>query len=82
MHGIGKIPDIFAHRGISHAVKAHGIDGLFDATLRTLTNCADRGLVFTNFVDVPPEALSIGQKVKVKFQPTENGPPVPVFVPV
>ena len=38
--------------------------------------------VFTNFVDVPPEALSIGQKVKVKFQPTENGPPVPVFVPV
>ena len=38
--------------------------------------------VFTNFVDVAPEALSIGQKVKVKFQPTENGPPVPVFVPV
>lgn len=38
--------------------------------------------VLTNFVDVPADGLSIGQKVKVKFQPTENGPPVPVFVPV
>lgn len=38
--------------------------------------------VLTNFVDVAPDGLSIGQKVKVKFQPTENGPPVPVFVPV
>lgn len=55
VHGIGKIPDIFTHRGISHAVEAHGIDGLFDATLRTLTNCADRGLVFTNFVDFDSE---------------------------
>lgn len=55
VHGIGKIPDIFAHSGISHEVQAHGIDGLFDATLRTLTNCADRGLVFTNFVDFDSE---------------------------
>ena len=38
--------------------------------------------VLTNFVDVAPDGLSIGQKVKVKFQPTENGPPVPVFSPV
>lgn len=38
--------------------------------------------VLTNFVDVAPDGLSIGQKVKVKFQPTENGPPVPVFVPL
>jgi uncharacterized OB-fold protein len=38
--------------------------------------------VFTNFLGVEPEALSIGKKVKVQFQPTENGPPVPVFVPV
>ena len=37
--------------------------------------------VLTNFVDVAPDGLSIGQKVKVKFQPTENGPPVPVFAP-
>ena len=55
VHGIGKIPDIFARNGISHEVKAHGIDGLFDATLNTLTRCADNGLVFTNFVDFDSE---------------------------
>lgn len=55
VHGIGKIPDIFAHHGISHEVKAHGIDGLFDATLDTLAQCGDRGLVFTNFVDFDSE---------------------------
>lgn len=55
VHGIGKIPDIFARNGISHEVKAHGIDGLFDATLNTLTQCADNGLVFTNFVDFDSE---------------------------
>lgn len=38
--------------------------------------------VLTNFVDVPPDGLSIGQKVKVRFQETEGGPPVPVFAPV
>ena len=42
----------------------------------------DEGVsLMTNFLDVPPDGLSIGMKVKVKFQPTENGPPVPVFVP-
>jgi uncharacterized OB-fold protein len=38
--------------------------------------------VLTNFVDVAPDGLSIGQKVKVRFEPTEGGPPVPVFAPV
>jgi uncharacterized OB-fold protein len=38
--------------------------------------------VLTNFVDATPDGLSIGMKVKVKFQPTEGGPPVPVFAPV
>jgi len=38
--------------------------------------------VLTNFVDVAPDGLKIGMKVKVKFQPTQGGPPVPVFVPV
>jgi uncharacterized OB-fold protein len=37
--------------------------------------------VLTNLVDVDPKTLAIGQKVKVKFQPTEGGPPVPVFAP-
>jgi hypothetical protein len=38
--------------------------------------------VLTNFVDCDPGTLAIGQKVKVRFQPTEGGPPVPVFAPV
>ena len=38
--------------------------------------------VLTNFVDVAPDGLSIGMRVKVKFQETEGGgPPVPVFAP-
>jgi uncharacterized OB-fold protein len=42
----------------------------------------DEGLrVLTNFVDCELHALAIGQRVRVKFQPTENGPPVPVYVP-
>ncbi|MET0272805.1 MAG: Zn-ribbon domain-containing OB-fold protein [Phenylobacterium sp.] len=38
--------------------------------------------VLTNFVDVAPEDLKIGMRVKVKFQPTEGGPPAPVFAPI
>ena len=38
--------------------------------------------MLTNFVDCDFDALEIGQKVKVKFQETEGGPPVPVFSPV
>jgi hypothetical protein len=38
--------------------------------------------VLTNFVDCDLGALAIGQKVKVRFQSTEGGPPVPVFSPV
>ena len=37
--------------------------------------------MMTNFVDVAADGLKIGMKVKVKFQPTESGPPVPVFTP-
>ena len=37
--------------------------------------------VLTNFVGVAPGGLSIGMKVKVRFQDTEGGPPVPVFAP-
>jgi uncharacterized OB-fold protein len=38
--------------------------------------------MMTNFVDCDLSKLEIGQKVKLKFQPTEGGPPVPVFSPV
>lgn len=48
---IGKTADIFAHQGISLTIKAHGIPGLFDATLNALGSAPDRSLIFTNFVD-------------------------------
>jgi phosphopentomutase len=49
--GIGKIPDIFAHRGISREIHAHGNDALFDATLEAFATAQDRSIVFANFVD-------------------------------
>jgi phosphopentomutase len=49
--GIGKIPDIFAHRGISREVHAFGNDAMFDVTLEALESARDRCLVFSNFVD-------------------------------
>lgn len=48
---IGKIADIFAHRGVSRSVPAHGHDALFDATLAALASAPDGSLVATNFVD-------------------------------
>ena len=37
--------------------------------------------LMTNVVDVAPDGLKIGMRVKVKFQETEGGPPAPVFTP-
>ncbi|MFN3511957.1 MAG: Zn-ribbon domain-containing OB-fold protein [Phenylobacterium sp.] len=37
--------------------------------------------MLTNFVDMTPEEISIGMRVKVRFQPTQGGPPAPVFGP-
>jgi phosphopentomutase len=48
---IGKIADIYAHRGITKIVKATGNAALFDATLEALESAGDRSIVFTNFVD-------------------------------
>ena len=48
---IGKIGDIFAHRGISREIKADGNEALFDATLSALRDAGDRTLLFSNFVD-------------------------------
>jgi phosphopentomutase len=48
---IGKIADIYAHRGISRKIKATGNDALFDATLEAVAGAPDRSIVFTNFVD-------------------------------
>lgn len=48
---IGKISDIFAEQGITKATKAHGIDGLFDASLNELKQAGDNTIIFTNFVN-------------------------------
>ncbi|MBR4356091.1 MAG: phosphopentomutase [Elusimicrobiaceae bacterium] len=48
---IGKINDIFAGRGITKAVKASGLEELWNATLQEAKNAPDFSLVFTNFVD-------------------------------
>ncbi len=37
--------------------------------------------MLTNFVDCDFDKLKIGQAVKLKFMPTEGGPPVPMFTP-
>ncbi len=49
--GIGKIADIYAHRGVTKIVKATGNAELFDATLDALRDAPNRSIVFTNFVD-------------------------------
>ena len=48
---IGKIADIYAHRGITRKIKATGNAALFDATLEAMAEAPDRSIVFTNFVD-------------------------------
>jgi phosphopentomutase len=48
---IGKIADIFAHRGITKKLKAEDNSGLFDRTLDAMDEAGDRSLVFANFVD-------------------------------
>lgn len=51
VHGLGKISDIFAGRGITTAVKGGRNDAVFDATLEALGQAGDRSLIFSNFVD-------------------------------
>jgi phosphopentomutase len=48
---IGKIGDIFAHRGVTETVKAAGNDALFDATLAAVRRAPAGALVMANFVD-------------------------------
>lgn len=48
---VGKIADIFAHQGITKAVKASGLQELWDVTLSEAKAAPDFSLVFTNFVD-------------------------------
>lgn len=48
---IGKIADIYAHRGITHKIKADGNDKLFEALINSTKTAEDNSLVFVNFVD-------------------------------
>jgi phosphopentomutase len=51
VHAVGKIGDIFAHKGTTIETKASGNAALFDATLAAMDTAFDGDLVFTNFVD-------------------------------
>lgn len=48
---VGKIADIFAHKGLTQKVKANGLEALFDTTLAQQENAPDGSLTFVNFVD-------------------------------
>jgi phosphopentomutase len=48
---VGKIGDIFSHRGTGRVLKGDGNDALFDRTLEGLEALLDGGLLFANFVD-------------------------------
>ncbi|MBI5264704.1 MAG: phosphopentomutase [Bradyrhizobium sp.] len=48
---IGKIDDIFAHRGTGTTKKGDGNDALFDRSLEGCDQLAEGGLLFANFVD-------------------------------
>lgn len=48
---VGKISDIFAGQGITKAVKASGLQELWDVTLNEVKTAPDNSIIFTNFVD-------------------------------
>lgn len=48
---VGKIADIFAHKGLTKKIKATGLPALFDVSLGKLDNAPDGSLTFINFVD-------------------------------
>ena len=49
--GIGKIGDIFAHKGVTEVRKAAGNMALFDVALNAMDDARAGDLVFANFVD-------------------------------
>ena len=49
--GVGKIGDIFAHRGVSEVRKAPDNMAMFDTALGAMDDAGDGDLVFANFVD-------------------------------
>lgn len=53
--GMGKIGDIFSHRGLTEVRKAHGNMPLLDKTLTAMDDLKPGGLLFANFVDFDSE---------------------------
>ncbi len=49
--GIGKIPDIFAHSGVTAEVRAIGNAEIFDTTIAHARSAPEGAIVFANFVD-------------------------------
>ncbi|WP_108649440.1 phosphopentomutase [Dongshaea marina] len=52
---VGKIADIYAHRGITQKYKGTGLEQLWDVTLEQQQKAPDNSIVFTNFVDFDSE---------------------------
>jgi len=48
---VGKINDIFATQGVTRAVKASGLEELWNVTLDEVKKAPGNSIVFTNFVD-------------------------------
>jgi uncharacterized OB-fold protein len=42
---------------------------------------AEGPTMMSNIVDADADAVRIGQPVTLKFSPSEDGPPLPVFTP-
>ena len=51
VYGIGKIPDIFAGRGVTNALPAHSNAEVQEAVLKAMDELQKEGLIFANFVD-------------------------------
>ncbi len=52
---VGKVGDIFAHRGTGTEIKPHGNDACLSAALDAMRSLPDGGLVFANLVDFDTE---------------------------
>jgi len=48
---VGKVADIFAHRGVTRTIKAHGNQAVMDQLLQAMRDAPDRSLLFANCVD-------------------------------
>ncbi|HEX4268959.1 MAG TPA: phosphopentomutase [Steroidobacteraceae bacterium] len=48
---VGKVADIFAHRGVTRTIKAHGNRAVMDRLLEAMSQAPDRSLLFANCVD-------------------------------